>query len=105
MSKTRYYVLYLTFVDGIEQQFQVDLRLRTAGLAGCYDGIALQGGFGIEHILHLVGRAILEGVFLLNLSYRGVEQQFLGREDEDMVQQRLDIVHLMGGDDVPKRTT
>lgn len=44
MSKTRYYVLYLTFVDGIEQQFQVDLRLRTAGLAGCYDGIALQEG-------------------------------------------------------------
>ncbi len=57
MSKTRYYILNLTFVDGIEQQFQVDLCLRTAGLAGCYDGIALQGGFGIEHIHPASGRA------------------------------------------------
>ena len=69
MSKTSYYVLNLTLVDGIEQQFQVDLCLRTAGLARYYDGISLQRGFGIEHILHLVGRAIFEGLFLLNLSY------------------------------------
>ena len=69
MSKTSYYVLNLTFVDGVEQQFQVDLCLRTAGLARRYDGIALQRGFGIEHILHLVRRAILEGIFLLDLSY------------------------------------
>ena len=63
------------------------------------DGVALQRGFGIEHVgIHLLWRAVFEGVLAADVLYGGVEQYRAAVEDEDMVQQLFHVVHLVGGD-------
>ena len=85
---------------GIKEQFQVERCLGHVGCARRDDGIALHGGLAVEHIIGGgAGSAVFEAVTLADVTYRGIEQEPLLVEDEDMVEQRLHIVHLMGGDD------
>ena len=90
--------LDLSFVNGIKQQFEVYLRLCTTLLTRCNHSISLERRLSIECILHLVRCAILKGVLFSNLSHISIEQQLLLREDQDMIQQRLDVMYLMGRD-------
>ena len=94
-----FFCLNLTFVYSIEEQFEVHLGLGTVSLTRGNHRITLQRRLGIKHIVHLIGGAILEGVLLLDVGHCGIEQQLLRRENQDMIQQRLHIMHLVGRDD------
>ena len=92
-------MLDLALCHSIEEQLEINLSLCAVGLARSDDGIALQRRLGIEDIIHLGWRTIFEDIFLSNLRHRSIEQQLLRCKYQDMIQQALYIVNLMGRDD------
>ena len=84
---------------GVEEQLEVHLRLFTFATRHD-DGVALQARLGVEHtVIHFLRREVAEGVATREVGDGTVEQHTALVDDDHVVEQTLDVVYLMGGDD------
>ena len=86
--------------DGVEKEFEVERSFRHIGVAPCDDGVSLYGRFTVKYSF---GRCAewfeFKTIFLADVGHGGVEEEFFVAQEEDVVEERLHIVHLVCGDD------
>ena len=86
-------------VDGIEEEFQVYCSI-SESVGTCYHKSAEYGRFHIECIRKVgSNRADIEAEFFADGADGGIEEQVVGLEHDDVVDEHFHIVYLMGADD------
>ena len=86
-------------IDGIEEEFQVYCSI-SESVGTCYHKSAEYGRFHIECIRKVgSNRADIEAEFFADGADGGIEEQVVGLEHDDVVDEHFHIVYLMGADD------